>query len=943
VEPLPGQSALGWAYSPELATPETDGIVIRFNEVGGSTNTLVHELGHYLGLYHVWGLDSNWPDACYNCDSQGPLTSGDKVPDTNPCCAPLFDSDCEIPPDFYCSGDCACSLPATPYPVENYMSYVYSCQNSFTAGQADRMHFFLEEHQSRRGLWQEDNLLCAGAESVLLDFRNTSTVEWTTSNLPNGGEIFVAGDLVIPAGKTLIIRPGVEVQFCHGGSLVIQPNARLQLHGTLTGKGQCPGSTWQGVKVYGSAPGQPQLPVGGSWAQGRIACYPGSMIENAEVGIQLYGPDPAHAGGLASCNGATIRNCRIGVKFAPYQNLWPSSGQPRPYAASFTGVNFLTDEGYPHEGGFHSFVHMTGVNGISLTGCSFTNTRNTTSDDIAAWGYGIFANDAGFSVRSLCMDDIPTPWPGPCEEYVHSKFSGLGYGVYTARIGAGRPYTVRQANFEKCFVGIRNKGVTGGTILFNNFNLGELPSSAATNMQSGICFEEGVAGFTCQENKFEKTGAAPGLTAIGIFSENTGDFSNVIRKNRFIGLDRGNLAKGSNGAEPNVPPFAVRGLNYLCNENLNVEMQAGADFDLATGWVRSKQGLPDPDAPTGHRAAGNYFSYTGVDFINSGTGDIEYFYNPFGANEEPLTYSGNFTATEADPNDCPTEYCEPPCKEHHEIALIKAGYFADKESYLAAQAGYAVHPTEEKRLEIAYHRHVMDEAAYMVVIHQLYDTLDYHQDTLLAWISNMDSPAAELWIAGIHLASGNVARALQVLGSIPGKYNLSAKEHSELQGYIEIAGQLAGQPVYSLDEQTLALIRGFEHSEGHAGGWARNILTLHGAHFPPAYQLSEGAGGQPENLRAGGQPAPEYTSGYLVVQPNPASSRVEFRLLRPLEYGDALLLVRDMSGRAVRRFEAPPGEMSIIWDTGGNPSGIYFYQLSAEGRTLQSGKIVLSK
>lgn len=415
LQPVPGLFPLGWSYLPEMAAPEVDGIVIRFDAVGGNTNTLVHELGHYLGLYHVWGLDSNLPDACYNCDSQGPLTSGDKVPDTNPCCASLLVSDCETPPDFYCFSDCGCSLPGIPYPVENYMSYVYSCQSSFTAGQAARMHFFLEEHPSRQGLWQEINRLCTGITSIRPDFRGITTLEWTTSNLPNGGKIFIDGDLEIPEGKTLIIHPDVTVQFCRSGSLIIRPNANLVLHGTLTGKGLCSGSTWQGVKVYGSLPPQSQFPIGGSWAQGRISCYPGSVIENAEVGIQLYGPDPAYAGGLVSCNGATIKNCRIGVKFAPYQNFWPPYGQPRLYAGSLTGVTFLTDNDYPHAESFHSFVHMTGVNGISLTGCTYTNTRTIAGDDFADWGYGIFANDAGFSVRSLCTDDPPTPWhPGRC-------------------------------------------------------------------------------------------------------------------------------------------------------------------------------------------------------------------------------------------------------------------------------------------------------------------------------------------------------------------------------------------------------------------------------------------------------------------------------------------------------------------------------------------------
>ena len=136
-------------------------------------------------------------------------------------------------------------------------------------------------------------------------------------------------ELIVMPGVTLTITSDVTVRFCEGGKLVIKPNGRLALYGMLSGM-DCPGATWQGVKVYGSQPNQPQFPIGGTWAQGRISCYPGSVIENAEAGIQLYGPDPAYAGGQVSCNGPTVTDCRIGVRCAPYQDIFPPRGQPRP-------------------------------------------------------------------------------------------------------------------------------------------------------------------------------------------------------------------------------------------------------------------------------------------------------------------------------------------------------------------------------------------------------------------------------------------------------------------------------------------------------------------------------------------------------------------------------------------------------------------------------------
>jgi hypothetical protein len=768
---------------------------------------------------------------------------------------------------------------------------------------------------------------------------NTS-VTWTATNTPNNGDFLIEDDLVIEEGATLTIGAGVTVHFGEQGRVIIKPNARLYLDGTLTGMG-C-GITWRGVETWGNS-GQSQYAVGGVRAQGWFIGRSGSVVENAETGVKLYGPSyTANAGGLISCSGTTFRNCTISVEIPPYENFWPYSyppgwqGQPRNYSASLSRCTFVVDGDYPHDAPFHSFVHITGVNGINLTGNSYTNTVGSEGAEIADWGYGIFANDAGFNVRAAANGNTYPP-----SSYTNSGFNGLGYGIYTAMIVTNRPYQVRQSDFNNCFVGLRNRGVSGATILHNNFNLGEVPSDAVTTEQAGICFEIGISGFTCQENEFTNVTGTDALTTIGIFCDNTGDFSKEIRKNTFTGVTVGNLANGQNGANPNVT-FDIRGLNYLCNRNFTIKTD-GAEFDVASGWVRGKQGLVNPQSVLGHDAAGNEFSPTGTDFINSGGGDIEYFYDPFSANQTPLTIIGSVTPTEALENTCPTEYCEPPCKYQHEIDVIKTEYHDRKGDYLAAQADYTANPTEGKLLEMAGHRQAMDGAAYMVVIHQLYDTVAYHRDTLMAWIGNMNSVPAELWLAGLHLASGDAAMALQVLDNIPNNYTLSSGEQTDVQSYRDIANILSGQPAYGLDGATLASVGNYDQSGGNAGGWAQNILTLYGAHYPPRYTLSSGIG---ERSAEGNAKEMEEAAGngeHLSVQPNPASSHVEFRLRRPSEGGNTRLVIMDMAGRSVREFDVPEGVSSMRWDTGANPSGIYFYQLIAAGKALQSGKIILDK
>ena len=897
-----------------------------FGSIGGFplalSHAFSHEVGHCLGLYHTHHPNDPFASGCDELVNQSNCSScGDFVCDTpaDPNINFNVDNDCE----WTDSGNDANGDPYAP-DEENIMAYTdLGCMDYFTEGQAERMRLVIATEQILQDCLVEPDFIG----------QNIAT------NTPNNGDFLIEGDLVIEPGATLTISAGVTVRFGEQSRLIIEPDGRLVHFGTLTSMG-CRNNSWQGVKVWGSGGSQSQYTVNGVRAQGRIECRPGSLVENAEVGIQLYGPTYQLSGGQIICSGGEVKNCPIGIEFAPYQNFWPyptsQQGQPRNYFGSMSRMAFSVDGDYPHGAPFHSFVHMTGVNGINLTGCSYVNSMGAEGAEIDDWGYGIFANDAGFNVRAVANGNTYPP-----SSYTNSNFNGLGYGIYTAKVLESRPFLVRQSDFSNCFVGIRVRSVSGGTILFNNFTLEGVPSVSVADEQVGISFEYDITGFTCQENAFVNT-TGEGLTTIGIFCNNTGDQNKDIRKNTFEGLTVGNLANGQNGANPAANPDEIRGLNYLCNRNFDVLVD-GADFDVASGWVRSKQGLPNSNSTIGHDAAGNRFSYTGTDFINSGAGDIEYFYDPFSTNQEPLTTIGNFTTTEADPNDCPTDYCEPPCKYEYELNAIKTEYYDRKGDYLAAKADYVSNPTEGKLLEMAAHRRAMDEAAYMVVIHQLYDTVAYHRDTLMTWIGNMNSVPAELWLADLHLAAGDAATALQLLDNIPNNYPLSTGETADVQLYRDIANILSGQPVYGLDGATLASVGSYDQSGGNAGGWAQNILTLYGAHYPPRYILSSGIGERSSEDRAKEIDNIENTGEHLTVRPNPANSHVEFLLQDPSEGSGTRLFIMDMSGRTVRAFDLPEGVSSMRWDTGDNPSGIYFYQLIADGKALQSGKIILDK
>lgn len=119
-------SVLGYASRPgEAPYPEEDGIVVDFRHFGTQGTvvtpnkegrTAVHEMGHYFGLYHLWGIDAN------GCGD-------DLIEDTPPQKGPHYG--CPEYPVYSCDNTNM---------TMNFMDYTDDpCLYMFTKGQVDYM------------------------------------------------------------------------------------------------------------------------------------------------------------------------------------------------------------------------------------------------------------------------------------------------------------------------------------------------------------------------------------------------------------------------------------------------------------------------------------------------------------------------------------------------------------------------------------------------------------------------------------------------------------------------------------------------------------------------------------------------------------------------------------------------------------------------------------
>ena len=147
---------LGYAYFPQENSGVLDGLVINFTAFGGRNEgiapydqgrTVVHEMGHYLGLYHTFDGYS----ACSNT-----YTTGDRIVDTP----------AESEEHYSCTETYSCD---TADPIHNYMNYTPDiCMNLFTAEQANRMVCSLLNYRSELSFVQLETPNLAPIYNLLL-------------------------------------------------------------------------------------------------------------------------------------------------------------------------------------------------------------------------------------------------------------------------------------------------------------------------------------------------------------------------------------------------------------------------------------------------------------------------------------------------------------------------------------------------------------------------------------------------------------------------------------------------------------------------------------------------------------------------------------------------------------------------------------------------------
>ena len=137
----PPNGAPNWPDGSGAEQPQYDGVVLHYEVVGSIDNpdqtfasiskgrTATHEVGHYLGLRHIWG--------------DGDCTQDDGLSDT-PEAAEAQQQTCD-----YTSNTCQDATNDLPDQIENYMDYTdENCMNMFTQQQTAAMRYVVENFRA---------------------------------------------------------------------------------------------------------------------------------------------------------------------------------------------------------------------------------------------------------------------------------------------------------------------------------------------------------------------------------------------------------------------------------------------------------------------------------------------------------------------------------------------------------------------------------------------------------------------------------------------------------------------------------------------------------------------------------------------------------------------------------------------------------------------------
>ena len=422
-------------------------------------------------------------------------------------------------------------------------------------------------------------------------------------------------------GSVIYVEPGATLTVTNtlnmgeDSKIIVKRGAKLIIDG-----GIITGDSWQGIEVWGTS-SQPQTLE----YQGLVKVINGGTIKNAVCGIRAVKmddpvegggetPNPSYSGGIVQAYDAVLQSNKTAVRFYEY-----TADNSISY---FKNTDFFANYNSPDY-----LVYISGIDGISFTGCTFEDLR--TNINITQRVNGITARDARIYVDESC------DMYGNCTS---SVFSDLNYGINAMTHDPMKTVTVKNSVFDKNHRSVFLSRTDNAIVLFNEFH----PYTGPTmNGEDSYClYLDYCSDYTVEENNFEHTGDQPG--GIGLVINNSGADNNMIYRNDFSNLQYATLAENCNRGESQLVGLQIKCNDYWDNYQ---DIAVTADGEVEYPGIAHNQGA---DGGTDMQA-GNLFS------LNN-NGNLESDYSTF--KQAPITYYHHDPDASLQPRVKPEYYSE---------------------------------------------------------------------------------------------------------------------------------------------------------------------------------------------------------------------------------------------------------------------------------------------
>jgi hypothetical protein len=876
-----------------------------------------------LNLHHTFGNGGS-PECedATNC-----ATVNDYVCDTNSgnTTAPITSSDCDQQAILNaCNG--------IPYPVKNIMSYARQCTESFTAGQRERILATLNNVNERNGLLTPHvPTVCTNQDWKIFEYTDIPIGTKVTISAATGTHWLVENDIIIHQEAILTIEEGVTLHFKPKKSLMVYSDGALELHGTLSNA--CCNQPWTGVQVFDAwYEGSPDGYNPNSNQYTTVETFKNAKIENAEVGVNASWSSERTR---LKFNSSSFLNNNTAIK------IYDVFKKPRP-KYDFEGCTFTVDDSYLFSGPF-TFINLNSIQELSINNCTFENKLfdRPFQKRKFDFGTGIQSVDSRFEVKG-------------------GSFTGLGYGIWAEAGNENRTFSVTKVNFNRCFYGLLNKGVSGTIVQANDFILGNLPqksilddnaiqSTIGIDWQYGTYFANNLNILDYKWNSFSVTSGTNKPTfTFGTTNNQIGTGNNLVHDNTYSGLDRGNLVVGNCG---NLDD----GILFKCNHNSETTI-VGSDFRIINyaipvsptstaqtiisgGTIRASQ---DDDK----KAMGNTFDKKTSNYDidnNSNIQPITYFYYDQNPNERPDFNKGTVqlkplfdpVVCSAKPTIIPT-VAPPTAEDCRENFWTYDIHWRSAYNEWLSMSSEDQQLYEQKRREVNSYRVYRDEKVACILGYFQRENAIFSQDSLVKWLRIAEMPSTHLQLARAYWSRKDVGKAIATLNEMPALYGFDDAKVADIEGVKNIIEIINTDSIKTLSVEKQSFLRQKAYSYiGETAAFAQAILSKLGEWYAP--YTFDPQRSEVEIFRVQGKIA----SNGIKVYPNPTSGLLNFIWdSKSNEFTN--LRLYSVEGKFLLEKSIAKQNSSLEIDLSTFANGLYFYQLD-DGQKSVNGKFLLQK